>query len=121
MSVSDVVRQAVILWRAHVGDRQKALEGWSDELASQYGPRANLTAQVTDDFSVELEIDGQVLEGATAEGVFESADRLQVWVGDQKTDARAFTRASARDRRGRDHQSPLAGLPALGAVDVDEV
>lgn len=39
MSVSDVVRRAVIDWREKSGDRQQALESWAAGLLAKHGPR----------------------------------------------------------------------------------
>ena len=120
MSVSDVVRRAVIDWRERNGDRQQALERWATGLLAEHGAGAQLTARVNDEFSLDIEIDGCELDDFMAQAVFDGRDQVQVWVGDPVTDARAYL-GRVRLIAGAAITVPVAALAALGASDVDAV
>ncbi|MDP8909979.1 MAG: hypothetical protein M3N47_12900, partial [Chloroflexota bacterium] len=87
MSVSDVVRQAVIVWREKTGDRQEALETWATDLLAKHGPGAQLTARVNEQFSLDIEIDGNEMDDFIGQAIFDAHDQMQLWVGDPATDA----------------------------------
>lgn len=120
LSVSDVVRRAVIDWRERSGDRQQALERWSTGLLAKHGPGAHLTARVNDQFSLDLEIDGSEMDDFVGQAVFDAHDQVQLWVGDPETDARVYL-GRVRVIAGAAITVPVASLPALGASDADAV
>lgn len=120
MSVSDVVRRAVIDWREKSGDRQRALEAWVASLLASHGPGATLTARVNDEFSLDIEIDGVEIDDFIGEAVFDGHRQVQLWVGDPETDARVYL-GRVRVIAGAAISVPVASLPALGASDVDAV
>jgi Arc/MetJ-type ribon-helix-helix transcriptional regulator len=120
MSVSDVVRQAVIAWREKTGDRQQALEVWTTDLLAKHGAGAQLTARVNDQLSLDIEIDGTEMDDFIGQAVFDVHDQVQLWVGDPETDARVYL-GRVRVIAGAAITVPVVSLPALGASDADAV
>ncbi len=120
MSVSDVVRRAVIDWRERSGDRQQALETWTAGLLAKHAPDAQLTARVNDQFDLDIEIDGDEMDDFIGQAVFDGHDQVQLWVGDPETDARVYL-GRVRVIAGASITVPVKSLPALGASDVDAV
>ena len=120
MSVSDVVREAVIFWRDHSGDRSSALSSWVDELIDTHGPSANLVARINDRFSLDVEIDGTEPDHFMAQAVYDRRNQLQIWVGDPRTDARAYL-GRLPAVAGASITVPLGSLASLGASDVEAV
>ena len=120
MSVSDVVRRAVIDWRESSGDRQGALDAWTMRLLAQHGSEAKLTARVNDQFSLDIEVDGKQLDEFVGQAVFDGREQVQLWVGDPETDARAYL-GRVRVIAGAAITVPVASLASLGASDVDAV
>ena len=120
MKVSDVVREAVIYWREHVGDRAAALEAWVRGLVSQYGESALLVVRLNDDFGVDVEINGDERGDVFAQAVHDRGGQVQLWVGDPKTDGRAFL-GRLPTVAGAAIAVPLRAVPALGASDAHAV
>jgi hypothetical protein len=120
MSVSDVVRRAVIDWREKSGDRQRALETWAARLLADHGPEATLTARFTEEFYLEVEIDGAGTDDFVGDAVFDTRDQVQLWVGAPESDARVYL-GRVRAIPGAAITVPIASLSQLGASDVDAV
>ncbi len=120
LSVSDVVRRAVIDWRENSGDRQQALETWANRLLAKHGSSAKLTARVNDQFSLDVEIDEREMDDFIGQAVFDGHKQVQLWVGDPETDARVYL-GRVRVIAGAAITVPVAALPELGASDVDAV
>ena len=120
MSVSDVVRQAIVQWRENVGDRAAALDAWVNRLLAEHGAHAVLAVRVNDRFSVDVEVDGREPDDFDAQAVFDGAKQVQLWVGDPATDARAFLgRVPAISGAGV--VIPLRSVAGLGASDAHAV
>jgi Arc/MetJ-type ribon-helix-helix transcriptional regulator len=120
MSVSDVVRRAVIDWRENNGDRQQALDAWASALLAKHGAGARLTARVNNEFGLDVEIDGLEMDDFIAQAVYDAHEQVQLWVGDPETDARVYL-GRVRVVAGAAITVPVASLPAFGASDVDAV
>jgi hypothetical protein len=120
MTVSDVVRNAVVQWREHIGDRQGALDQWTSRLVAEHGKEAMLVARLNDEFSLDVEIDGQEMGDFVAQAVFDRRDQVQLWIGDPDTDARVYL-GRVRQLAGAAISVPISALPALGASDADAV
>jgi Arc/MetJ-type ribon-helix-helix transcriptional regulator len=120
MNVSDVVREAVIYWREHVGDRAATLERWIQRLMDEHGDSALLTVRMNDVFSADVEINGEEPGDFMAEAVHDRGGQVQLWVGDPETDARAFL-GRVPALAGAAITVPLKAVPGLGASDAHAV
>lgn len=130
MTVSEVVRSAVVLWREYVGHRQAALEQWAARLVAEYGPDARLAACVNDELSLELDIDGRPVDelvaeavrdgraadDLVAEAVLDGEGHVQLWVCEPDSDARVCL-GRVRALPGAAIVVPIAALAALGGSD----
>jgi hypothetical protein len=119
MTVSDVVRDAVVLWRELRGDRQQALGEWTSRLLAKHGSGAVLRAELTDEFGVNVEVEG-VPEDCIREAVFDGVNQVQLWTGDRESDARVYL-GRVPVVAGAAITVPVRSLPALGASDVHAV
>lgn len=123
VTVSDILREAFTYWREHVGDRQGALERWTSALLERYGAEAMLTVKYDREMlgdHASVQIDGAPVEDFVADAVHDRADRVQLWVGDPQSDARAFL-GRVPTMHGAAITVPIAALPRMGASDVDAV
>lgn len=123
VTVSDVLREAFVFWREHIGDRQGALERWTSTLLERHGADAMLSvtydAEVLGDHA-SVQIDGAPVEDFIADAVHDRGERAQLWVGEPDSDARAFV-GRVPAMHGASITVPIAALPRMGASDVDTV
>jgi hypothetical protein len=121
VSQSEAIRRGLQLWRESLGDRDAALAAWTERLSQAHGPRSLLTVRMNDDLELEVTLNGETALGpdeVICEVIFESADIAQAWVGDPKSDARAFL---GRLVAGAAITVPVESIVKMGATDTHAV
>ena len=120
MSISDVLRDAFILWREQMGDRRGSMDAWVAGLLERHGSEARLTARLNSVFSLDAEINGEELHAFYAEAVFDGHNQVQVWVGDGDSDARAYL-GRLQVIEGASITVPVKALPTMSESDAHAV